>query len=93
MARVGVSRPGSLTNAETIVLPDHDVFVLPTRRRVPVALLEAMGSGVVPVVSDIDSGVPEVVTAGVTGLLPAVGDIEGFAAAIARLHVDRASSG
>jgi glycosyltransferase involved in cell wall biosynthesis len=82
---------GAMTNAETIAcLPDHDVFVLPTRvEGLPVALLEAMGSGVVPVVSDIESGVPEVVTAGVTGLLPAVGDIEGFAAAIARLDVDR----
>jgi glycosyltransferase involved in cell wall biosynthesis len=67
-----------------------DVFVLPTRvEGLPVALLEAMGSGVVPVVSDIESGVPEVVTAGVTGLLPAVGDVEGFAAAIARLDADR----
>ena len=82
---------GAMTNAETIAsLADHDVFVLPTRvEGLPVALLEAMGSGVVPVVSDIDSGVPEVVTAGASGLLPAVGDIEGFAAAIARLDADR----
>ena len=58
---------GALTNAETIArLADHDVFVLPTRvEGLPVALLEAMGCGVVPVVSNIDSGVPDVVTAGV----------------------------
>jgi glycosyltransferase involved in cell wall biosynthesis len=82
---------GSLTNAETIDrLADHDVFVLPTRvEGLPVALLEAMGSGVVPVVSDIDSGVPDIVTAEATGLLPQVGDVTGFADAIARLDGDR----
>ena len=82
---------GSLKNADTIdCLADHDVFVLPTRAEgLPVALLEAMGCGVVPVVSNIDSGVPDVVTAGVTGLLPEVGDIAGFAGAIARLDGDR----
>src|SRR5207244_7420590 len=78
---------GALTNAETMAaLADHDVFVLPTRTEgLPVALLEAMGAGVVPVVSNIDSGVPDVTTADVTGLLPEVGDIHGFADAIARL--------
>ena len=82
---------GPLTNADTISrLPDHDVFVLPTRvEGLPVALLEAMGCGVVPVVSNIDSGVPDVVTADVNGLLPAVGDVDGFADAIARLDRDR----
>jgi glycosyltransferase involved in cell wall biosynthesis len=82
---------GAMTNADTVArLADHDVFVLPTRvEGLPVALLEAMGSGVVPVVSDIESGVPEVVTAGVSGLLPAVGDVDGFAGAIARLDADR----
>jgi glycosyltransferase involved in cell wall biosynthesis len=82
---------GALTNEETVAcLAQHDVFVLPTRTEgLPVALLEAMGSGVVPVVSNIPSGVPEVVTAGVTGLLPEVGDVDGFADAIARLAADR----
>jgi glycosyltransferase involved in cell wall biosynthesis len=81
---------GALTNEETVAcLAGHDVFVLPTRvEGLPVALLEAMGAGVVPVVSNILSGVPEVVTAGVTGLLPEVGDIDGFADAIARLAAD-----
>ena len=82
---------GPLTNADTIArLPDHDVFVLPTRvEGLPVALLEAMGCGVVPVVSNIDSGVPDVVTAGVNGMLPEVGDVQGFVDAIARLDGDR----
>ena len=71
-------------------LPDADIFVLPTRAEgFPVALVEAMGAGLVPVVSDIPSGVPEIVDRGVTGLLPAVGDIGGFADAIAALARDR----
>jgi glycosyltransferase involved in cell wall biosynthesis len=83
---------GSLTNADTMArLSDHDVFVLPTRAEgLPVALMEAMGCGVVPVVSNIESGVPDVVTAGADGLLAEVGDVAGFAAAIARLAGDRA---
>jgi glycosyltransferase involved in cell wall biosynthesis len=83
---------GPMTNADTLArLPEHDVFVLPTRvEGLPVALLEAMGCGVVPVVSNIDSGVPDVVTADVNGLLPGVGDVAGFADAIARLDRDRA---
>jgi glycosyltransferase involved in cell wall biosynthesis len=82
---------GALTNAETVErLADHDAFVLPTRvEGLPVALLEAMGCGVVPVVSNIESGVPDVVTAGVNGLLPEVGDVAGFADAIAHLDGDR----
>ena len=82
---------GTLKNVDTIsALADHDVFVLPTRTEgLPVALLEAMGAGVVPVVSNIDSGVPDVMTADVNGLLPEVGDIAGFADAIARLAADR----
>jgi glycosyltransferase involved in cell wall biosynthesis len=83
---------GTLTNAETVDrLADHDVFVLPTRNEgFPVALLEAMGAGVVPVVSNIASGVPDVVEPGVTGFRPAVADVAGFVDAIQRLAADRA---
>jgi len=82
---------GAMTNSDTIAcLADHDVFVLPTRvEGLPVALLEAMGCGLVPVVSNIQSGVPDVVADGATGFLPEVGDVDGFADAIARLAGDR----
>jgi glycosyltransferase involved in cell wall biosynthesis len=80
-----------LPNRELVdALPEHDVFVLPTRvEGFPVALLEAMGAGLVPVVNDIPSGVPELVTAGETGFLPAVGDIAAAVESIRCLSADR----
>jgi glycosyltransferase involved in cell wall biosynthesis len=71
-------------------LADFDVFVLPTRGEgFPVALVEGMGAGLVPVVSDIPSGVPEVVEPGVTGWRLAVGDTVATADAIGCLAGDR----
>jgi len=69
----------------------HDVVVMPSRNEgLPVALLEAGAAGVVPVVTNLRSGVPEVVRDGVTGFLAPPGDIQAFAAAIAALARDRA---
>jgi glycosyltransferase involved in cell wall biosynthesis len=73
------------------IASEHDVFVLPTRwEGVPVALLEAMGVGLVPVVSRVESGVAEILTDGVTGLMPPVGNPEAFADAITELDANRA---
>jgi glycosyltransferase involved in cell wall biosynthesis len=70
--------------------PEHDVLVLPSRAEgLPVVLLEAMAAGVVPVVSDLPSGIPEVVTHGSNGYRPPVGDVPAFAKAIAELGGDR----
>jgi glycosyltransferase involved in cell wall biosynthesis len=82
---------GALSNAEVLAMyTTEDVFVLPTRvEGFPVALVEAMGAGVVPVVSDIESGVPEVVVSALTGERPPVGDVRAFAQAIAALDGDR----
>jgi glycosyltransferase involved in cell wall biosynthesis len=72
-------------------LADGDLFVLPTRGEgLPVALVEAMGAGLVPIVSDIASGVPELVEHNVSGMRIAVGDVTGFADAIASLAGDAA---
>jgi glycosyltransferase involved in cell wall biosynthesis len=86
-----VTFTGTLTQEATVdLLADHDVFVLPTRSEgFPLVLLETMGTGTVPVVSDVPSGVPDLVTDGVTGVLPPIGDVDGFVAAIARLSADR----
>lgn len=87
-----VSFAGPKTSAEVLdIASQHDVFVLPTRYEgVPVALLEAMGVGLVPVVSRVESGVAELLTEGETGLMPAMGDVAAFADVIAGLDRDRA---
>jgi glycosyltransferase involved in cell wall biosynthesis len=68
----------------------QDVLVMPSRGEgLPVALLEAGAAALVPVVSDLPSGIPEVVEPGVSGYRPPVGDIGAFADAIASLDRDR----
>ena len=68
----------------------QDVLVMPSRNEgLPVALLEAGAAGVVPVVSDLRSGVREVVENGQSGYRAAPGDTCAFADAIATLARDR----
>jgi glycosyltransferase involved in cell wall biosynthesis len=68
----------------------HDVLVMPSRGEgLPVALLEAGAAGVVPVASDLASGVPEIVRNGETGCRAPVGDCSAFARAIQMLAADR----
>ncbi len=70
---------------------EYDCLVLPsTYEGLPLALLESMGSGCVPVVSDIPSGIPDVVRHGQNGYVVPVGDTEGFAAHCAALQRDLA---
>lgn len=78
------------TNDEVLALcAEGDVLVFPTRfEGFPVALLEAMSAGLVPVVSDLPSGIPEVVNDD-TGFRVAIGDIDGFVAPILALDRDR----
>ena len=71
-----------------------DVFVAPSaptsegkREGIPVALMEAMATGL-PVVSSRLSGIPELVEDDVSGLLTAPGDAAALARALARLHDD-----
>ncbi len=66
-------------------LEELDVFVLPSRgENLPVAILEAMAVAL-PVVATRVGGVPEVVRDGESGLLVEPEDVEGLAAALARL--------
>jgi glycosyltransferase involved in cell wall biosynthesis len=82
---------GRKTTAEVMdIAANHDAFILPTRYEgVPVALLEAMSVGLAPVVSNVESGVAEILSDGHTALLPPVGDIGAFAEAIAALDRNR----
>jgi glycosyltransferase involved in cell wall biosynthesis len=71
---------------------EHDVLVMPSRAEgLPVALLEGMAHGCVPVVSDLPSGIPELVENGVSGFRIPVGDVAGFADAIASLASERSA--
>ena len=88
---------GALPHAEVIEqLREASVFVLPCvlsangdRDGIPNALLEAMAMQL-PVVSTPISGIPEVVSDGVNGLLVQAADAEALATALARLLGDAA---
>jgi glycosyltransferase involved in cell wall biosynthesis len=71
------------------VLREHDVFLLASDYEgLPLSLLEAMGHGLVPVVSLLKSGIPEVVD-DTNGLLVPINDVAGYARAIIHLHEHR----
>jgi colanic acid/amylovoran biosynthesis glycosyltransferase len=85
-ARKRLEVAAELARADVLAAPS-----VPTRRGkregIPVALMEAMSSGVAVVASDL-SGIPELVEDGVTGLLVAPGDAVGLATALRTLHED-----
>jgi len=66
----------------------HIFLLISDFEGLPLSLLEAMSHGVVPVVSDIASGIPEVIHQGETGYRIPIGDYKGFAAVISDLHYD-----
>jgi colanic acid/amylovoran biosynthesis glycosyltransferase len=86
---------GPLTRDGVIeILRRADIVVAPSvptsdgrREGIPVALMEAMASGVAVVASDL-SGIPELVVDGQTGLLVPPGDVDSLARAIERLQRD-----
>jgi glycosyltransferase involved in cell wall biosynthesis len=70
------------------LLPAFDVFVLSSRfEGLPIALLEAMASGVAPVATRV-GGIPEVITDGVDGLLVEPGDAGALATSCTKLLAD-----
>lgn len=81
---------GILSNEKTVEMLDScDVFILTSEfEGLPVSLLEAMAQGCVPVVTDIDSGIPELLVDGENGFIVPMGDIRTFAARLATLHRD-----
>jgi glycosyltransferase involved in cell wall biosynthesis len=85
-----VSFPGKILYGDVPkILSEHEVFLLASDYEgLPLSLLEAMGCGLVPVVSDLGSGIREVVDDS-TGKRVGVADIEGYARAIIWLHQNR----
>jgi glycosyltransferase involved in cell wall biosynthesis len=71
------------------LLKKHDIFLLASDYEgLPLSLLEAMGHGLVPVVSNLKSGVSEVVNQS-NGCLVPVNETTGYAKAIIHLHKHR----
>ena len=72
------------------LIADADVFCLPTHRdAAPLAILEAMASGLPVVASDI-AGIPELLAGGRCGLLLPAGDGRALRSALAALRDDPA---
>jgi glycosyltransferase involved in cell wall biosynthesis len=70
------------------LLRDSDVFILPTiEEGSPLACLEALGSGCVPLVSDVCRGICR---HGYNSLIHKVGDVDALAEQITLLDHDRA---
>jgi len=73
----------------TTVLSNSDVMLLASDYEgLPLSLLEAMHHGVVPVVSDLESGISDLVDES-CGIRVTVDRIDDYSAAILRLHRDR----
>ncbi len=79
------------SNAEVLQkLGERDVLVFPTKfEGFPVALLEAMGTGCVPVASELPGGLRELIRNGVNGYLCEMDNNVAFAEKIALLYRDR----
>ena len=72
------------------LLSAADLFLIPSQSEsFGLSALEALASGV-PVVGSAVGGLPEVVRSGETGVLCAVGDVEGMASAAIQILSDRA---
>jgi len=80
--RISFSGRLPFAGVQQILLQSQAILLMSDFEGLPVALLEAMAAGVVPVVRSIPSGIPEVVRQGDTGLL--VGDDPDQAAAAIR---------
>jgi glycosyltransferase involved in cell wall biosynthesis len=67
-----------------------DVMVFPTKfEGFPVALLECMSQGCVPVVTDLPGGIRELIADGENGFKCGMDDHQAFAVAIENLHFNR----
>lgn len=82
----GILAPEALASE----LADHDVQLMTSEfEGLPNALLEGMAHGLVPVVSDIESGIPELVRDDENGFIVPVGDVSAFAGRLVALYEDR----
>lgn len=72
------------------LMQEYDCFLLPSLSEgFPMAVLEALAAGCVPVVSDLPGHTDSMVESGKTGVLVKAGDIVGFAEALESLYLRR----
>ncbi|MDZ4710685.1 MAG: glycosyltransferase, partial [Saprospiraceae bacterium] len=78
------------SNIEVLeIASQHDVFVLPTKfEGSPVSLIETMSVGLVPIITDLEGSIREIVDADIGFRIP-MDDNLGFAVAITKLNEDR----
>lgn len=81
----------SLLNEEVIhLLPKHDLFILPSLKEgFPVAAVEAMKAGLVPLVTNWEGATEELIVQGETGFYFVPGNANGYADKIELLSNDR----
>ena len=85
-----VSFPGQISYTHALeILRVHDVCLLTSDYEgFGLSVAEAMGCGLVPVVSDLPAGIPEMVDH-TTGILVPLDDVAGYARGILHLHEHR----
>jgi glycosyltransferase involved in cell wall biosynthesis len=86
-----VIRHGLITNEQVQqLLQRSHVFILTSAYEgLPVSLLEAMAAGCVPVVTRVESGIPEVITHGENGFIHPVHDTDAMVEQLTRLAKNR----
>ncbi|MEO8414413.1 MAG: glycosyltransferase family 4 protein [Ginsengibacter sp.] len=87
----GLSIYPALSNEAFIKeLQCHDLFLLPSLQEgFPVAVVEAMKAGLVPLITNWEGATEELVIEGKTGFVFSIGNVEGYANTIAKLDADR----
>jgi len=86
-----VNFKGKLPNNEVLNLHQkHDIILLPSKAEgLPVVLVEAMKYGVVPIATNLESGIPEIITHGENGYTVSLNAIHKYADYIEHLYLDK----
>ena len=86
-----VNWTGKLTNQEILSLyPKHDIFILPSHSEgFPVVLIEAMKASLVPLVTNLPGGIPEIINDGKNGFVFLVNSPKKYADVLEMLNNNR----
>jgi len=89
LAKLRADAGGRVSDSVPEFLLNNDVFVLLSDTEgLPLSLIEAMGHGLVPIASDIPSGVAELIQPGRNGFLTPIGDVRAVATVVEDLYKD-----